>query len=67
MFPGGRENNQLYEIGVLNLTIFKYLQKQPPEVFYKKSCSEKCRNILRKTPALESLFNKVAGPCLQFY
>ena len=40
MFPGGIENNQWYEIGVLNLTIFKYLQKQPPEVFYKKSCSE---------------------------
>ena len=26
-----------------------------------KSCSEKFRNIRRKTPALESLFDKVAG------
>ena len=30
------------------------------EVFYKKSCSYKFRNILRKTPVLELLFDKVA-------
>ena len=36
-------------------------EKQPPKVFYKKSCSEKFRKIHRKTPLLESLFNKVAA------
>ena len=30
-------------------------------MFYQKSCSLKFRNIQRKTPELESLFNKVAG------
>ena len=30
-----------------------------PEVFYKKKCSEKIRKIHRKTPVLESLFNKI--------
>ena len=30
-------------------------------MFYKESCSEKFRNIHRKTPVPESLFNKVAG------
>ena len=34
---------------------------QPPEVFYKRSCSQKFRNIQRKIPDLESLFNKAAG------
>ena len=36
---------------------------QPPEVFYKKSSSEKFHNFHRKTPVLdilESIFNKVA-------
>ena len=33
-------------------------QKQPPEVFYKKSFSLKCLNILRRKPVLESLFNE---------
>ena len=40
-------------------------QKQPPEVFSKKSSSEKCHNIHRKTPVLKSLlgqgWNKVAA------
>ena len=36
-------------------------KKQPPEVFCKKRCPWKFRNIHRKTPVLESLFNKVAG------
>ena len=31
------------------------LQKQPPEVFCKKRCSQKFRTIHRKTPVLESL------------
>ena len=36
-------------------------QKQPPAVFCKKSCCKKFRKFNRKIPALESLFNKVAG------
>ena len=31
-------------------------QKQPPELKYKKSCSQKFRNILRKAIVLESFF-----------
>ena len=37
------------------------IQEQPPEMFYKKSYSYIFRSIHRKTPVLESLFNKVAG------
>ena len=33
------------------------VQKQPLEVFYKKSCFWKFRNIYRKTPVLESFFD----------
>ena len=36
-------------------------QKQPPEMFYKNTCSQKFHNIHKKTPVLESLFNKVGG------
>ena len=40
-------------------------KKQPPEVFYKKSCSEKFCNNFRKTLVLKSflgwVWNKVAG------
>ena len=32
------------------------IQKQPPEVFCKKRCSEKFRKIHKKTPVPESLF-----------
>ena len=41
------------------------VQKQPPVVFYKNTCSLKFHYIHRKTPVLESLFNKVGGlkPC----
>ena len=39
----------------------RFLQKQSPGAFYKKSSPYKFRNIYRKTPVLESLFNKVAG------
>ena len=35
-------------------------QKQPLKVFCKRRCSEKLRKFLRKTPALESLFNNAA-------
>ena len=38
-----------------------FVQKQPPEVFGKKRCSEKFRKFHSKTPELESLFNNVAG------
>ena len=31
-------------------------QKQPPEVFCKKKCSQRLRKIRRKTPVPESLF-----------
>ena len=34
-------------------------QKQPFIDVLQNRCSEKFRNILRKTPVLESLFNKV--------
>ena len=41
-------------------TVVPKVQKQPPEVFCKKRCSKKFRNIHRKIPVLESLFDKVA-------
>ena len=41
-------------------------QKQTPELFYRKSCSEKFRNIHRKTPVLESPFNRFARFCRCF-
>ena len=31
-------------------------QKQPPEIFYKKRCSQKFFKIHREAPVLESLF-----------
>ena len=37
------------------------VQKQSPEVFYKKGIFKTFRNIHRKTAVLESLFNKAAG------
>ena len=43
------------------LSVLYWIQKKTPEVFFKKRCSLKLRNIFRKTPVLESLFNKVAG------
>ena len=40
--------------------------KQPPELFYKKRCSQKFSKIQRKTPVPESLFlNRAAGLRLQ--
>ena len=42
------------------------LQKQPPGMFCKKRCSSKFCNIHRKTPVLESLFNKVEGQACNF-
>ena len=45
---------------VLNATsqasVYVTIIKQPPEVFYVKSCSQKFDKIPRKTPVPESLF-----------
>ena len=41
-------------------THFVNRQKDPQELFCKKCCSQKLRNIHRKIPFLESLFDKVA-------
>ena len=43
------------------ITHLDLIQKQPPEVFCKKRCSQKFHKIHKKTPVPESLFNKVAG------
>ena len=36
------------------------MQKQPLELFYKKSCTQRFWGIPRKMPVLESFFNEVA-------
>ena len=36
-------------------------QKQPPQVFRKIKCSEEFSKFYRKTPVLETLFDKFAG------
>ena len=38
------------------------MQKQPPEAFYKKRCSQIFCKIHRKTPAVESLFKSSCMP-----
>ena len=43
------------------LTFQKAFTKQPPEVFYKKKCSQKFCKIHRKRPVLDLSFNKVTG------
>ena len=47
----------------LSLVYTVYCQKQPPEsrCSVKKKCSKKFRKFHRKTPVLESLFNKITG------
>ena len=45
----------------LLLSVFHWVEKKPPDVFFKKRCPLKLRNIFRKTPLLGSLFNKVVG------
>ena len=45
-------------VNSLDLSVFRNLKKQPPEVFFKESCSQKFGNIHWKTPVLESLLNK---------
>ena len=37
--------------------IIKHSHKQPSEVFFKNICSQKFRNIHRKTPVLENTFS----------
>ena len=44
-----------------NFVSMVQVEKQPPDVFCKNRYSEKIRKFHRKTPVLESLFNKVAG------
>ena len=41
------------------------VQKQPPEVFFVERCSQKFRQIHRKTPYQSLFFNKVAAVSLQ--
>ena len=43
-----------------NNTLLMYTQKQSSDVFCKKGVMKKLGKIQRKTPVLESLFNKVA-------
>ena len=43
------------------LSCLYWVQKKPPEVFFKKSCSLQLRNIYRETSVLGSLFDKVVG------
>ena len=40
---------------------FKHMSEAAAGRVNKKTCSKKFRNIYRKTPVVESLFNKVAG------
>ena len=41
------------------ITMYTSFQKQPTGVFCKTRCSQKSRKLHRKTPVLESIFNKV--------
>ena len=41
--------------------LFPGRKKQLPDMFCKNRCSQKFRKFYRKTPMLESLFNKAAG------
>ena len=43
------------------LKVLYCVQKKPPQVYFKKRCPLKLRNIFRKTDVLGSLFNKVVG------
>ena len=43
------------------MTTFVDFKKQPPEVLCKESCSLELRKFHRKTPVLESLFNRITG------
>ena len=45
----------------LSTALHRKSQKQLPEVFFEKKCSQKFRKFHRKTPLLECLFNECAG------
>ena len=45
-----------FKSSLLTLSLQNNFQKQPPEVFCKKRCSQKFRKIHRKTPVPETLF-----------
>ena len=56
--------NGLILVDLINpfVPVFVYsntIQKQPPEVFFKKGAPKKFVNFKRKTPALESLLIKL--------
>ena len=58
----GEEVHLLYSCRLL---AFKFTEKYSGcrlQIFFKIGFLKQFRNIHRKTPALESLFNKVAGP-----
>ena len=46
------------------MTVVLENETQSPEVFYKDRCSENFCNIHRKTPVLQSLFNKAFRPAI---
>ena len=48
------------------ITHLDLIQKQPPEMFCKKRCSQKFHKIHKKTPVPESLFNKVGTGILRY-
>ena len=59
-----QNNSTLYEYFCILMPISPscfYMQKQPFTDVLKIRCSEKVRKIHRKTPVLESLFNKNIG------
>ena len=52
--------NLLFLVDVINIWPHNCnFQKQPPEVFWKRRCSSKCRKIHRKTPVPESSLIKL--------
>ena len=46
---------------MVSATVVVHSAEAASEVALKKSCSKKFRNIHRKAPVLDSLFNKVVG------
>ena len=55
------QQKYLYSIYLFGFSYLFWQQKQPPQVFCKKDVLKNFRNVYRKTSALDSLFNKVAG------
>ena len=46
---------------LISVTSFVLVQKQPPEVLFKKRCSLKLRNIYRRATVFGSLFKRPAN------